>query len=155
MCKNRKKSVSKNRIQAGTTPGKCCIVTFSDRKSRFLVAKSVDKVSSQKVHDAIKEAFNEKGIHPKRRVFDNGSESSKFIELETTLQTSIYFADIHSPWQRGSNAHAVFYCTWLCNVTLPHIEDSIFIFYFQNIQRHRLYQDKRHQNLPLQFYQDN
>ncbi|WP_261793774.1 IS30 family transposase [Treponema pectinovorum] len=63
----------------------------------------VDKVSSQKVHVAIKEAFNEKGIHPKRRVFDNGSESSKFIGLEATLQTSIYFADIHSPWQRGSN----------------------------------------------------
>ena len=42
------------------------------------------------------EAFNEKEIQPKRRVFDNGSESSKFIELETTLQTSIYFADIHN-----------------------------------------------------------
>ena len=67
------------------------------------MAKGVDSVSSQKVHDAIKEAFKEKGIHPKMIVFDNGSEFAKFRELETGLQTSIYFADIHSPWQRGSN----------------------------------------------------
>ena len=65
--------------------------------------KGGDSVSSQKVHDAIKEAFNEKGSHPKTIVFDNGSEFAKFRELETALQTSIYFADIHSPWQRGSN----------------------------------------------------
>ncbi|WP_147613116.1 hypothetical protein [Treponema pectinovorum] len=39
ICKNKKKSVRKNHIQAGTTPGKCCIVTFSDRKSHFLMAK--------------------------------------------------------------------------------------------------------------------
>ena len=50
-----------------------------------------------------KEAFNEKGIHPKTIVFDNGPEFAKFRDLETTLQTSIYFADTHSPWQRGSN----------------------------------------------------
>ena len=67
------------------------------------MAKGVDSVSSQKVHDAIKEAFNEKRIHPKTIVFDNGSEFAKFRELETALQTSIYFAGIHSPWQRGSN----------------------------------------------------
>lgn len=86
-----------------TTPGKGCIVTLLDRKSRFLLAKSVDKVSSEKVCNAIKEAFNENGIHPKTIVFDNGSEFAKFRELERDLQTSIYFADLHSPWQRGSN----------------------------------------------------
>ena len=70
---------------------------------RTTPAKGVDSVSSQKVYDAIKEAFNEKGIHSKTIVFDNGSEFATFRELETMLQTSIYFADIHSPWQRGSN----------------------------------------------------
>ena len=86
-----------------TTPGKGCIVTLLDRKSRFLLAKSVENVSSEKVCNAIKEAFNENGIHPKTIVFDNGSEFAKFRELEKDLQTSIYFADLHSPWQRGSN----------------------------------------------------
>ena len=65
-----------------TTPAKGRAVTLVDRKSRFLVAKGVDSVSSQKVYDAIKEAFNEKGIHPKMIVFDNGSEFAKFRELE-------------------------------------------------------------------------
>ena len=83
-----------------TTPAKECIVTLVDRKSRFLV---VDSVSSQKVHDAIKEAFYEKGIHPETIVFDNVSGFAKFRELETTLRSSIYFADIHSPWQRALN----------------------------------------------------
>ena len=46
-----------------TTPAKGCIVTLVDRKIRYLAAKGVDSVSSQKVHDAIKEAFYEKGIH--------------------------------------------------------------------------------------------
>ena len=86
-----------------TTPPKGCIVTLVNRKSRFLVAKGVDSVSSQKVHDAIKEVFKEKGIHSKTIVFDNGAEFAKVRELERALQTSIYFADIHSPWQRGSN----------------------------------------------------
>ena len=86
-----------------TTPGKGCIVTLLDRKSRLLLAKSVDNVSSGKVCNAIKDTFNENGIHPKTIVFDNGSEFAKFRELERDLQTSIYFADLHSPWQRGSN----------------------------------------------------
>lgn len=86
-----------------TTPGKGCIVTLLDRKSRFLLAKSVCSPSSDKVLDAIKEAFSEKGIRPRTIVFDNGSEFAKFRELEEELKTSVYFADPHSPWQRGSN----------------------------------------------------
>ena len=86
-----------------TTPGKGCIVTLLDRKSRFLLAKRVDNASSEKVCNAIKEAFDENRIHPETIVFDNGSEFARFRELERVLQTSIYFADPHSPWQRGAN----------------------------------------------------
>ena len=86
-----------------TTPGKGCIITFVDRKSRFLLAKKANNVSSDTVGKAIKEMFNSKGIHPKTIVLDNGSEFAKYKELEKTLETSIYFADPHSPWQRGTN----------------------------------------------------
>lgn len=86
-----------------TTHGKGCIITFVDRKSRFLLAKKVNNVSSTTVGEAIKEMFNSKGIHPKTIVLDNGSEFAKHRELENILDTSIYFADPHSPWQRGTN----------------------------------------------------
>ena len=34
---------------------------------------------------------------------DNGSEFAKFRDIETDLDTKIYFADPHAPWQRGLN----------------------------------------------------
>lgn len=48
-------------------------------------------------------AFRKKGIQPKTIVFDNGPEFAKYKDLEKELRTSVYFADPHSPWQRGSN----------------------------------------------------
>lgn len=86
-----------------TTPGKGCVVTLLDRKSRFLLAKKVDTIASDKVIKAAKEAFETKGIHPETIVLDNGPEFAKYRDLENQLHTSIYFADPHSPWQRGSN----------------------------------------------------
>lgn len=34
---------------------------------------------------------------------DNGSEFADFLNIEKDLGTTIYFADLHSPWQRGLN----------------------------------------------------
>lgn len=86
-----------------TTPGKGCVVTLLDRKSRYLLARKVGTVASEKVSEAVRQAFEENGIHPKTIVFDNGSEFAKHKDLEDRLQTSVYFADPHCPWQRGSN----------------------------------------------------
>lgn len=52
---------------------------------------------------AIKQAFEEKGIRPETIVFDNGPEFAKYKDLEKDLGVSVYFADPHSPWQRGTN----------------------------------------------------
>ena len=86
-----------------TTPGKGCVVTLLDRKSRFLLAGKSKSVSSEDVYVAIKQCFKRNQICPKTIVLDNGSEFAKYKDLEKELQTSIYFADPHSPWQRGSN----------------------------------------------------
>ena len=43
-----------------------------------------------------------KDLHPKSITFDNGAEFAKFRELEAALNATIYFADPHSPWQRGT-----------------------------------------------------
>jgi len=34
---------------------------------------------------------------------DNGTEFAEFKGIEKALNTVVYFADPHSPWQRGSN----------------------------------------------------
>ena len=34
---------------------------------------------------------------------DNGSEFALYKTTEKALNTTVYFADPHSPWQRGSN----------------------------------------------------
>lgn len=81
--------------------GKGGLVTLVDRKSRKLLAIKIDNFLSDTVYHAVFNAL--KDLHPKSITFDNGSEFAKFRELEAALDTTIYFADPHSPWQRGSN----------------------------------------------------
>ena len=54
-----------------------------------------DSVSSQKVYDAIKEAFNEKGIHSKTIVFDNGSEFLAREPVKNMERSGIFFTINH------------------------------------------------------------
>lgn len=84
-----------------SSPGKGCIVTFVDRKSRKLLAAQSKDMSAKSVFNAILKAF--KGITPKTITLDNGAEFALFRDLEKALHTTVYFADPHSPWQRGSN----------------------------------------------------
>lgn len=59
-------------------------------------------MSSRFVLNAILKAFE--GIHPKKSItLDNSSEFTLFRKFERALDTTVYFADLHSPWQRGSN----------------------------------------------------
>lgn len=53
------------------------------------------------MYDAVCRAL--KDLKPKSITFDNGSEFAQFRELESALNTTIYFADPHAPWQRGTN----------------------------------------------------
>lgn len=80
---------------------KGCIVTLVDRKSRKLFAAKSENMSSQSVYEAILKAL--KGVKPKSITFDNGSEFAQFKKIEEALNTTVYFADPHSPWQRPSN----------------------------------------------------
>ena len=81
--------------------GKGCIATYFDRKSRYLVSQVMKDKSSQTLNKATIKAFN--GVRVNSITLDNGSEFARFKELETALNTTIYFADTHSPWQRGTN----------------------------------------------------
>ena len=80
------------------------LATHAERKSRYLVAgKVVDKRSDTFMRTSIK-CF--KRIDPrfiKTFTVDNGSEFSKFKDLENATASKVYFADPYAPWQRGLN----------------------------------------------------
>ena len=81
--------------------GKGGLLTLVDRKTRKLLAVLIDNFSQDTIYDAVIYAFD--GISPKSITFDNGSEFARFRDMEKKLNTTVYFADPHSPWQRGSN----------------------------------------------------
>lgn len=81
--------------------GKGGLLTLVDRKSGKLLAVKVEDFSASTIHKAMLYAFD--GISPASITLDNGSEFAEFREYEKELNTIVYFADPHSPWQRGSN----------------------------------------------------
>lgn len=84
---------------------KSCIVTQVDRRSRLLVAAISPNHTMSEVRKAIKRAFDlcEVALPIHTITLDNGSEFADFKGIEEDLNTTIYFADPHSPWQRGLN----------------------------------------------------
>jgi IS30 family transposase len=81
--------------------GKGRIVTLVDRKTRFLRAVKVKGKKSEDTINALLCALS--GMPQCSISLDNGSEFSRFRELEKLTGTPIYFAEPHSPWQRGTN----------------------------------------------------
>ena len=85
--------------------GKGCIVTFVDRKSKLLTAALAVNREKDTIRQAFIKAFSlmESNIPIETITLDNGSEFADFLNIESDLKTTIYFADPHSPWQRGLN----------------------------------------------------
>jgi IS30 family transposase len=81
--------------------GKSCLATCVDRKSRFLAASILKKGTIELTNEAMKIALNRHTVYS--ITLDNGPEFYGFKALEEALDTTIYFADPYSPWQRGTN----------------------------------------------------
>lgn len=81
--------------------GKGGLVTQVDRKSRFLAAGLLEKREASLTKDVICRLLD--GLPVKSISLDNGSEFSEFHAIEAELNTLIYFAEPHKPWQRGTN----------------------------------------------------
>ncbi len=81
-----------------------CLVTHTERKSRFLVMCKIPDRTAQSFTEATITAFK---LIPagKRKSFtcDHGKEFSLHRELSKRLGCKVYFADPHAPWQRGTN----------------------------------------------------
>lgn len=82
-------------------PGKGGALTLVERKSRFLIAIKIDNFSADTLYSAVMKTLG--NLAPKSITFDNGSEFARFKDMERDLNATIYFADPHAPWQRGSN----------------------------------------------------
>lgn len=81
--------------------GKGLPVTQADRKSRFLCAALLPKREAVLTRKTIVKMLRDLPVHSIS--LDNGSEFADFRELEKELQTQVYFAEPHKPWQRGTN----------------------------------------------------
>lgn len=81
--------------------GKGLLVTLVDRKSRFLRATLLPKRDASLTKDVIVKTL--KGLPVKSINLDNGSEFADFHNIEKELETIVYFAEPHKPWQRGTN----------------------------------------------------
>lgn len=81
--------------------GKGLLVTQVDRKTRYLKAGLLAKREAMLTKDTIVKLL--KGLPVKSISLDNGSEFAEFKALEEDLNTVVYFAEPHKPWQRGTN----------------------------------------------------
>lgn len=80
--------------------GQGALVSAVDRKSRYLVLKAIEKKTAAETEKAIIQILEPMTVES--LTMDNGSEFANFKSIEKELQTTIFFADPHSPWQRGS-----------------------------------------------------
>ena len=85
--------------------GKGYLVTAIDRRSRLLVAIKCEDKTIPVINKAFSLAFAKisKWIKPLTLTLDNGTEFLGFKDIERENNLKVYFADSHSPWQRGSN----------------------------------------------------
>ncbi len=84
--------------------GKGYLVTGIDRRSRLTVAAIAKDKTIESTNAAFAKAFaGAKEVKPITLTLDNGTEFRGYKDLEKALEIKVYFADSHSPWQRGSN----------------------------------------------------
>lgn len=81
--------------------GKGLLITKVDRKTRYLRAALLPSRDAALTADTIISMMRDLPVNSIS--LDNGSEFSDFHRIEEQLNTTIYFAEPHKPWQRGTN----------------------------------------------------
>lgn len=85
--------------------GSACLVTMTDRASRYLLAEKIEKRSSEPLKEKMIAML--RGI-PREQVKtitpDRGIEFAKHADITKALDgVQFYFPNPHAPWQRGTN----------------------------------------------------
>ena len=84
--------------------GTCCVFTIVGRKTRMLFACRDESCAAENFYNTLKILI--KILHPgtiKSLTGDRGKEFAWYQKIENELRIPFYFADPHSPWQKGSN----------------------------------------------------
>lgn len=82
--------------------GKACLVTLTDRKSRFLLSMRIDKKNSVNVRDAMINLLTGQPLHSITP--DRGKEFSKHADVSKFLNDVQFYWPLPShPWDRGTN----------------------------------------------------
>lgn len=80
------------------------VVTCVDRRSRYLVARKLDRCAAKPVNHALHRAMRRLPAEKRHTMtFDNGREFAGFKKLEQLLGVDVYFAHPYSAWERGTN----------------------------------------------------
>lgn len=81
--------------------GKACLVTLTDRKTRYLVGGKAQAKKAADVANTMIQALQHQPV--KTITPDRGKEFAHHPHVTDTLGTPFYFPQPHQPWQRGTN----------------------------------------------------
>jgi IS30 family transposase len=79
------------------------LVTLTERRSRYTLAQHVLRRQAEPVGEAIIQMLRPYPGQRHTLTLDNGKEFAQHAWVRRRLDMEIYFADPHSPWQRGCN----------------------------------------------------
>jgi len=84
-----------------------CVGTLVERSSRLVLLARMDDATAEAALDGFTAILN-RVRKPLRKTltYDQGKEMSRHRDLTAATGVDVYFADPHSPWQRGSNENA-------------------------------------------------
>jgi IS30 family transposase len=88
----------------GKRENKVALLTHADRKSRLVIAQKIADEGCDAGHAAI--AANPRLKNACSITYDRGGTFALWRMIERDTGATVYFADPHSPWQRGSNENA-------------------------------------------------
>jgi len=86
-------------------PDGSAIGTLVERSTRFTVLLHLpNRHTADEVAGAMIREMKDLPAHLRRSVtWDRGTELAEYARIQTALDTTLYFCDPHSPWQRGTN----------------------------------------------------
>ncbi|MET4097511.1 IS30 family transposase, partial [Arthrobacter sp. UYCu712] len=83
------------------------IGTLVERSTRFTILLHLPgDHTADTVAAAMIQEMGQLPDHLRRSItWDRGTELAEYARIQTALETTLYFCDPHSPWQRGTNEY--------------------------------------------------